>query len=55
VLLGLLDDDDVNGHAVAGLAKRRDERARDAFERFLDDERLWVRKQAKKGIAALDL
>jgi hypothetical protein len=54
VLLGLLNDADVNGHAIAGLAKRRDERARPAFERFLDDERAWVRKQAKKGLARLD-
>jgi HEAT repeat protein len=54
VLLGLLNDAGVNGHAIAGLAKRSDERARPAFEQFLDDERAWVRKEAKKGLARLD-
>ena len=54
VLLELLNDTGVNGHAIAGLAKRRDERARPAFERFLDDERAWVRKEAKKGLTRLD-
>jgi HEAT repeat protein len=54
VLLALLDDPDVSGHAIAGLAGRRDERARPAFERYANDNRAWVRKEAEKGLARLD-
>jgi HEAT repeat protein len=53
VLVELLDDPDVDGQAVAALAKRRDERARAAFERFMHDDRAWVRREARKGLPKL--
>ena len=53
VLLGLLSDKTVDGHAVAALAKRRDPRGREALERFVGDDRAWVRKTAKKGLERL--
>jgi HEAT repeat protein len=54
VLLGLLNDQAVDGHAVAALARRRDPRAREAFQRFVGDDRAWVRTAAKKGLQRLD-
>jgi hypothetical protein len=54
VLLQLLDDPDVNGHAVSALAKLAPPTARSALRRFLDDERAWVRKAALRGLARID-
>jgi hypothetical protein len=53
ILIGLLDDPDVNGHAVKALAKLKVPRARPGLERMLDDERAWVRKEAQRALAAL--
>lgn len=50
VLLGLVDDPDVGGHAVTALAKIADPRAREALERMTGDDRDWVRKEATKGL-----
>jgi hypothetical protein len=50
MLLALLDDDDVNGHAVKALAGLPPSRLRAlnvaAVQRFLDDRRTWVRRSA---------
>jgi HEAT repeat protein len=54
VLLGELDDPDVDGHAVSALAKRPVPRARPALEGMADDPRPWVRKAARRGLAKLD-
>jgi HEAT repeat protein len=53
VLLGLVDDPDVDGHAVKALAKLKSPAARAALERKLDDSRAWVRGEARKGLAKL--
>jgi HEAT repeat protein len=53
VLIGLLDDDDVSGHAVKALAKLRSHDARPALERMVNDPRSWVRKEAQKALAKL--
>ena len=53
VLIGLLDDEDVSGHAVKALAKLRAEDARPALERMVSDSRSWVRNEAKKALARL--
>jgi len=53
VLIGLLNDDDVTGHAVAALGRLRAPQARPALEPFLDHPRPWVRKEAKKALARL--
>ncbi|GAG37597.1 unnamed protein product, partial [marine sediment metagenome] len=44
VLIGLLGDDDVAGHAIMGLRKLKAERARPHIEPFLEHPRRWVRK-----------
>lgn len=53
VLLGLVDDPDVGGHALQSLAKLRAPAARSAFESKLDDRRAWVRKIARRGLETL--
>ncbi|MCS6561238.1 MULTISPECIES: HEAT repeat domain-containing protein [Curtobacterium] len=50
VLLQLMDDHDVSGHAVFALSKRSNPRAREAFEEKLTDDRPWVRKKAALGL-----
>ena len=53
VLIRLLDDDDVSGHAVKALAKLGAEEARPALERMVSDPRSWVRNEAKKALVRL--
>lgn len=53
VLIGLLDDEDVSGHAVKALAKLGVEEARPALERMVNDPRSWVRNEAKKALPRL--
>lgn len=54
LLIELLDDDDLVGHAVRALGKLRAKRARSAIERRLDHPRTWVRKEAKKALERLE-
>jgi HEAT repeat protein len=53
VLLALVDDSGVDGHAIQALAKLRAAAARPAFEAKLDDTRAWVRKTARKALEKL--
>lgn len=53
VLIGLLDDEDVSGHAVKALAKLGVEEARPALERMVNDPRAWVRNEAKRALSRL--
>jgi HEAT repeat protein len=53
VLVELLDDAVVNGHAVKALGKLRDPRARDGLRRMTEDGRAWVRKEAERALARL--
>jgi HEAT repeats len=53
VLLGLVDDPDVDGHAVKALGRLKSPTAREALERKLDDSRAWVRGEARKALAKL--
>lgn len=55
VLIELLDDPVVSGHAVKALRKLKVPEARPHLERMLDDERGWVRKEAQRALAALSL
>jgi phosphoglycolate phosphatase-like HAD superfamily hydrolase len=50
VLLQLMDDHDISGHAVFALSKRPNPQAREAFEEKLTDDRPWVRKKAALGL-----
>jgi len=54
VLIELLDDDQVSGHALTALARLKAQKARPHIERFLQDPRSWVRKEAAKALAKLD-
>ncbi len=53
VLLELLDDLDVNGHAVKALRTLKIPSARPGLEGMLDDKRVWVRNEAHRALAAL--
>jgi HEAT repeat protein len=53
ILIGLLDDPDVNGHAVKALGKLKLPRARSGLELMTSDSRGWVRKEAQRALAAL--
>jgi len=53
VLLGLVDDPDVDGHVVKALGKLKAPAARPALARKLGDQRAWVRGEARKALARL--
>jgi HEAT repeat protein len=53
VLVGLLGDDDVNGHAVKAISKFRIPEARVHLEPLTQDDRGWVRKEAVRALARL--
>ncbi|MBO9045807.1 HEAT repeat domain-containing protein [Curtobacterium flaccumfaciens pv. flaccumfaciens] len=50
VLLQLMDDHDISGHAVFALSTRSNPQAREALEEKLTDDRPWVRKKAALGL-----
>jgi HEAT repeat protein len=54
VLIELLKDDVVSGHALAGLAKLKPPSARPYIEPMLKHPKAWVRKEAKKVLARID-
>lgn len=54
VLIELLNDPVVSGHAVKALRNLKVPAARPGLERMLDDGRAWVRKEAQRALAALD-
>lgn len=53
-LVGLLDDEDVQGHAIMALGKLRAVRAKPRIEPFLNSPRAWVRREAKKALERID-
>lgn len=54
VLVRLLDDEHVCGHAVAALAKLSVPSTRSHLERFLAHRTPWIRNEAKKGLRAIE-
>jgi HEAT repeat protein len=54
VLLNLLADEEVVGHAVMALGKLRARTARARIEPLLKHPKPWVRKEAKKALANID-
>jgi HEAT repeat protein len=54
VLLELLEEEQLAGHALIGLGKLKPEKAREAATRLLDHSKAWVRKEAAKLLAKLD-
>ncbi|WP_422936555.1 HEAT repeat domain-containing protein [Sinomonas sp. P47F7] len=53
IIVELLDDPVVNGHAVKALGKLGDPRAREGLRRMVTDDRAWVRKEAERALAKL--
>jgi len=53
VLIELLSDEEVAGHALIGLGKLKAGKARPHIESFLDHPKPWIRKEAKKALAKL--
>jgi len=54
VLVELLKDSEISGHAVMGLGKLRAASARPYLEPFLKHQEAWIRQEAKKAIGKLD-
>jgi HEAT repeat protein len=54
VLLELLDDEVMAGHAIIGLRKLKAKGAKSRIEPFLEHDQGWVRKEAKKAVTALE-
>lgn len=50
VLIGLLDDEEVAGHAIMALGELKSIKAYQTIERFLNSPKAWVRKEAKKAL-----
>jgi hypothetical protein len=54
VLIELLKDDEVAGHALIALGKLKSWKARPYIEPFLEHPKAWVRKEAKRALAKID-
>ncbi len=54
VLINLLDDSDVTGHAINALSQYKREEIRPYFERFLNHKNSYYRREAQKAIKKLD-
>ena len=53
VLLELLADEEVAGHALTALGELKAKKARSDVERFLNHPKPWVRKEAAKALAKI--
>lgn len=54
VLVEMLDDEEVAGHAIYALGKLKAKSARAKIERFLDHPKTWFRNEAKKALRKID-
>ncbi len=54
VLLNLLGDDEVVGHATIALGKQASKAARPQIEPLLKHPKAWVRKEARKALSRID-
>ena len=54
VLIRLLDDEDVAGHAVTALGKLKAPEALPHLERFVKHPKDWIRKEAQKAIKRIE-
>jgi HEAT repeat protein len=54
VLIELLVDEDVAGHAVIALGKLKDQRAREAVAALQNHPKAWVRAEVKKALARME-
>ncbi len=54
VLIELLADEEIAGHALMALGKLKSKKARPHIEPFLNAPRSWVRKEAKRALSKID-
>lgn len=54
VLIELLDDEEIAGHAVYALCLLAPPEARSAIERFVDHPKTWVRNEARRALLKID-
>lgn len=54
LLVNLLDDDDVNGHAIAALRKLKAVETVEDVRKLVNYPRTWVRNEAKKTVAKFE-
>lgn len=54
VLLYLLEDDEVVGHAVSALGKLRVAKARSRIEPLVEHPKAWIRQEARKALLRID-
>jgi len=54
VLIELLGDEEVAGHALSALRKLKAKKARSRIEQFLDHPKAWIRKEARRALSKID-
>jgi len=54
LLIELLADEEVAGHALIAIGKLKARKARPHVERFLNDDKAWVRGEARRALAKID-
>jgi HEAT repeat protein len=54
ILVEMLDDEEVAGHALEPLGKLKAKAARSKIEQFLAHEKSWIRKDAMFALARID-
>ena len=54
VLIELLDDEEIAGHALSALRKLAPPEAREAIEPFVNHPKTWVRNEAKRALKKID-
>jgi HEAT repeat protein len=54
VLIALLEDEGVAGHAIVALGKLKSLQAIPYIEPFQNHPRTWIRKEAKRAIAKIE-
>lgn len=54
ILINLLNDDEIAGHAIMSLGKLKSKKAHSAIRRFANSPKAWVRKEAKKALSRIE-
>jgi len=54
VLIELLDDEEIAGHALSALRKLAPPEAREAIEPFVNHPKTWARNEAKRALKKID-
>ena len=54
LLMQLLDDDELAGHAIIALGRLKAKRARPRIEQYLQHTKPWIRREARKALERID-